>query len=104
MVDGGCWCFYNCSLNKGNSTVKGLFQVLRMLLLTRIGQLLTNEAVCEIMQSCFRICFEMRLSGKCAALVFALTNISNVKFYIILLQIRRRTLAAFFESWLSGKH
>ena len=26
------------------------------------GRLLTNESVCEIMQSCFRICFEGRLS------------------------------------------
>lgn len=28
------------------------------------GRLLTNEGVCEIMQSCFRICFEERLSGE----------------------------------------
>lgn len=40
------------------------FQVLRTLLLSPAGVLLTNESVCEIMQSCFRICFEMRLSGK----------------------------------------
>uniref|UniRef100_A0A4W6FGX2 Golgi-specific brefeldin A-resistance guanine nucleotide exchange factor 1 n=1 Tax=Lates calcarifer TaxID=8187 RepID=A0A4W6FGX2_LATCA len=39
-----------------------LFQVLRTLLLTPVGAHLTNESVCEIMQSCFRICFEMRLS------------------------------------------
>ena len=39
-----------------------ILQVLRVLLLTDVGSLLTNEAVCEIMQSCFRICFEMRLS------------------------------------------
>lgn len=39
-------------------------QVLRTLLLTPVGAHLTNESVCEIMQSCFRICFEMRLSGK----------------------------------------
>uniref|UniRef100_A0A8C2E3F8 Golgi-specific brefeldin A-resistance guanine nucleotide exchange factor 1 n=1 Tax=Cyprinus carpio TaxID=7962 RepID=A0A8C2E3F8_CYPCA len=38
------------------------FQVLRSLLLTPVGAHLTNESVCEIMQSCFRICFEMRLS------------------------------------------
>uniref|UniRef100_A0A8C2E429 Golgi-specific brefeldin A-resistance guanine nucleotide exchange factor 1 n=1 Tax=Cyprinus carpio TaxID=7962 RepID=A0A8C2E429_CYPCA len=36
--------------------------VLRSLLLTPVGAHLTNESVCEIMQSCFRICFEMRLS------------------------------------------
>lgn len=39
-------------------------QVLRTLLLTPVGAHLTNESVCEIMQSCFRICFEMRLSGR----------------------------------------
>lgn len=39
-----------------------ILQVLRTLLLSPVGRLLTNESVCEIMQSCFRICFEMRLS------------------------------------------
>ncbi|XP_010624716.1 Golgi-specific brefeldin A-resistance guanine nucleotide exchange factor 1 isoform X2 [Fukomys damarensis] len=39
-----------------------ILQVLRTLLLTSVGAHLTNESVCEIMQSCFRICFEMRLS------------------------------------------
>nr|XP_039272742.1 Golgi-specific brefeldin A-resistance guanine nucleotide exchange factor 1-like isoform X2 [Styela clava] len=39
-----------------------ILQVLRSLLLSSVGSYLTNEAVCEIMQSCFRICFEMRLS------------------------------------------
>uniref|UniRef100_UPI00358F0A71 Golgi-specific brefeldin A-resistance guanine nucleotide exchange factor 1 isoform X3 n=1 Tax=Myxine glutinosa TaxID=7769 RepID=UPI00358F0A71 len=39
-----------------------ILQVLRMLLLTEIGSHLNNESVCEIMQSCFRICFETRLS------------------------------------------
>ncbi|XP_056251537.1 Golgi-specific brefeldin A-resistance guanine nucleotide exchange factor 1 isoform X2 [Seriola aureovittata] len=39
-----------------------IIQVLRSLLLTPVGAHLTNESVCEIMQSCFRICFEMRLS------------------------------------------
>ena len=42
-----------------------ILQVLRTLLLTPVGAHLTNESVCEIMQSCFRICFELRLSGKC---------------------------------------
>ena len=41
-----------------------MLQVLRTLLLTPAGTMLTNESVCEIMQSCFRICFEMRLSGE----------------------------------------
>ena len=40
-----------------------ILQVLRTLMLTPVGQLLSNESVVEIMQSCFRICFEMRLSG-----------------------------------------
>lgn len=39
-----------------------ILHVLRTLLLAPAGILLTNESVCEIMQSCFRICFEMRLS------------------------------------------
>lgn len=41
-----------------------ILQVLRTLLLTPVGAHLTNESVCEIMQSCFRICFELRLSGR----------------------------------------
>ena len=40
-------------------------KVLHTLMLTPVGRLLSNESVCEIMQSCFRICFEMRLSGRC---------------------------------------
>lgn len=39
-----------------------ILHVLRTLLLTPTGAMLSNESVCEIMQSCFRICFEMRLS------------------------------------------
>ncbi|VDI44231.1 golgi-specific brefeldin A-resistance guanine nucleotide exchange factor 1 [Mytilus galloprovincialis] len=39
-----------------------ILYVLGALLLSPAGVLLTNESVCEIMQSCFRICFEMRLS------------------------------------------
>ena len=34
------------------------------MLLTEAGVLLINESVCEIMQSCFWVCFEMRLSGE----------------------------------------
>lgn len=41
-----------------------IVQVLRMLVLHPAGVHLSNESICEIMQSCFRICFEMRLSGK----------------------------------------
>ncbi|CAF4432736.1 unnamed protein product, partial [Adineta steineri] len=36
--------------------------VLRSLLLSPVGSQMTNDAVCEILQSCFRICFETRLS------------------------------------------
>lgn len=41
-----------------------ILQVLRTLMLSPEGVMLTNESVCEIMLSCFRICFESRLSGK----------------------------------------
>ena len=34
-------------------------------MLSPIGINLTNSSVCEIMQSCFQICFEARLGGKC---------------------------------------
>jgi len=33
-------------------------------LLSPVGAKMTNDSVCEILQSCFRICFEIRLSGK----------------------------------------
>ena len=39
-----------------------IMEVLRTLMLSPVGLLLTNESVCEIMQSTFRICFENRLS------------------------------------------
>lgn len=41
-----------------------LLQVLRTLMLSPEGTVLTNESVCEIMLSCFRICFESRLTGE----------------------------------------
>lgn len=41
-----------------------VLQVLRALMLSSAGDHLSNESVCEIMLSCFRICFETRLSGK----------------------------------------
>ena len=34
-------------------------------MLSPIGINLTNSSVCEIMQSCFQICFEARLGGMC---------------------------------------
>ncbi|KAL6262376.1 hypothetical protein P5V15_007465 [Pogonomyrmex californicus] len=39
-----------------------VLQVLRALMLSSAGDYLSNESVCEIMLSCFRICFETRLS------------------------------------------
>ena len=39
-----------------------IMEVLRTLMLSPVGLILTNESVCEIMQSMFRICFESRLS------------------------------------------
>ncbi|XP_069705453.1 Golgi-specific brefeldin A-resistance guanine nucleotide exchange factor 1 isoform X3 [Periplaneta americana] len=39
-----------------------ILQVLRTLMLSPEGTMLTNESVCEIMLSCFRICFESRLT------------------------------------------
>ena len=39
-----------------------ILAVLRTLMLTPVGLLLTNEGVCEILQSTFRISFETRLS------------------------------------------
>ncbi|VDN06562.1 unnamed protein product [Thelazia callipaeda] len=39
-----------------------ILQVLRTLLLTPVGRLLSNESVCEMMQSCFRISFEPALT------------------------------------------
>lgn len=40
-----------------------ILQVLRTLTLAPVGIHLTNESLCEIMLSCFRICFETRLNG-----------------------------------------
>lgn len=41
-----------------------IVQVLKTLVLSPEGNFLTNESVCEIILSCFRICFEMRLNGE----------------------------------------
>lgn len=41
-----------------------ILQVLRTLTLAPEGISLTNESICEIMLSCFKICFETKLSGK----------------------------------------
>lgn len=42
-----------------------IVQVLRTLMLSPEGSSLSNESVCEIILSCFRICFETRLNGEC---------------------------------------
>ncbi|CAG4951268.1 unnamed protein product [Colias eurytheme] len=39
-----------------------ILQVLRTLMLSPEGAMLTDDSVCEIMLSCFRICFETRLT------------------------------------------
>ena len=39
-----------------------ILALLRLLMLSPVGLMLTNGSVCEIMQSTFRICFESRLS------------------------------------------
>ncbi|XP_034951893.1 Golgi-specific brefeldin A-resistance guanine nucleotide exchange factor 1 [Chelonus insularis] len=39
-----------------------IIQVLRALVLSHVGDHLSDESICEIMLSCFRICFETRLS------------------------------------------
>lgn len=41
-----------------------IVQVLRTLMLSPEGSFLSNESVCEIILSCFRICFETRLNGE----------------------------------------
>ena len=39
-----------------------ILSVLKTLILGPVGHLLSNESVCELLNSCFRICFETRLS------------------------------------------
>lgn len=39
-----------------------IVQVLRTLMLSPEGSALTNESVCEVLLSCFRICFQLRLN------------------------------------------
>lgn len=41
-----------------------IVQVLKTLMLSPEGSFLSNESVCEIILSCFRICFETRLNGE----------------------------------------
>jgi len=38
-----------------------ILEVLKILILSKVGLLLTNDSICEIMQSTLRLCFEPRL-------------------------------------------
>ena len=39
-----------------------ILTILKTLITSPLGTFLTNENICECLQSCFRICFEVRLS------------------------------------------
>ena len=54
--------FVGTDLASDEVVLMKILQVLRTILLTPVGSQMSNESVCELMQSCFRICFEMRLS------------------------------------------
>ncbi|CAF3886360.1 unnamed protein product [Adineta steineri] len=54
--------FVGTNPNDDEVVLMRILQVLRSLLLSPVGSQMTNDAVCEILQSCFRICFETRLS------------------------------------------
>jgi len=57
-------------------------QVLYCLMMSPEGEFLPNESVCEIMMSCFRFCFEVRLSG-------ILDTIFNKKLFHINMKIMK---------------
>lgn len=57
-------------------------QVLYCLMMSPEGEFLPNESVCEIMMSCFRFCFEVRLSG-------ILDTIFNKKLFHISMKIMK---------------
>jgi brefeldin A-resistance guanine nucleotide exchange factor 1 len=54
--------FMGTDLASDEVVLMKILQVLRTILLTPVGSCMSNEAVCELMQTCFKICFEMRLS------------------------------------------
>lgn len=54
-----------------------IIQVLKTLILGPEGSALTNESVCEIIMSCFRICFETRLNGEFYYIVGAFNWVKN---------------------------
>ncbi|XP_076275076.1 sec7 domain-containing protein garz isoform X2 [Rhynchophorus ferrugineus] len=53
--------FVGTDLSSDGVVLMRILQVLRTLTLTPEGAMLTNESLCEIMLSCFRICFETRI-------------------------------------------
>ena len=57
-----CFRFVGVDPASDEVVLMKIMDVLRTLLLSPVGLMLTNESVCEIMQSTFRICFENRLS------------------------------------------
>ena len=56
--------FMGTDLASDEVVLMKILQVLRTILLTPVGACMSNEAVCELMQTCFKICFEMRLSER----------------------------------------
>lgn len=53
--------FIGTDLRSDEVVLMNILQVLRTLLLSPVSVCITNESVCELMHSCFRVCFEMRL-------------------------------------------
>ncbi len=70
-----------------------ILKVLRSIMLAPIGIFLTNSSVCEIMQSCFQICFESRLGGISPfCLSTADSSLSMIKFaYFCVLELLRKS-------------
>jgi golgi-specific brefeldin A-resistance guanine nucleotide exchange factor 1 len=56
--------FVGSDNNSDGVVLLKIVQVLRTLMLSPEGSALSNESVCEIILSCFRICFETRLNGE----------------------------------------
>ena len=55
--------FVSIDENSDGVVLMKILQVLRTLVLSPLGHMLTNESMCDIMLGCFRICFEHRLTG-----------------------------------------
>ena len=58
--------FVGTNPNDDEVVLVRILRVFRSFVITQspVGSKMTNDSVCEILQSCFRICFETRLSGK----------------------------------------